>query len=72
MDTMRLEYLSIILAGIFFLVVGYVAWLKFREHLHAHRDSQESRTHHVVSVRKIPPRHSEKRRKREESRSRRR
>jgi hypothetical protein len=69
---MRLEYLSIILGGIFFLVIAYVAWLKFREHLHAHRDTHDSRSHHVVSVRKIPPRHTEKRGQRTKSRSHRR
>lgn len=46
---MPIEYLLPILAGLFFLVLGYVAWLKFHEHLHLHRHDHESRQHHHLA-----------------------
>jgi hypothetical protein len=52
---MPFEFLLMALAGMFFLVLAYVAWLKFREHLHAHRHEHDARPHHVVWVRKYRP-----------------
>jgi hypothetical protein len=47
--------LPILLAGLFFLVIGYVGWLKFYKHLvaHRHEHEHEQRSHHLVAVRKI-------------------
>jgi hypothetical protein len=50
---MLFEFLLIALAGSFFFVLGYVAWLKYHEHLHLHRHGHDWREHHIVSVRKI-------------------
>jgi hypothetical protein len=46
--------LPIVLAGFFVLIWAFIAWLKFREHLHATRHEHEARSH-VVSVRKVGP-----------------
>jgi hypothetical protein len=44
-----INYLLLTLAGIFTLVLGYVSWLKFHEHLHLHRHDHESRQHHHLA-----------------------
>jgi hypothetical protein len=47
------SYLPLILVVLFFLIWGFIAWLKFREHLHlALHHEQEARSH-IVSVRKL-------------------
>jgi hypothetical protein len=69
---MPFEFLPMILAGIFFLILGYVSWLKYREHLHAHRHDHEWRSHHIVSVRKIRKRSRTHSKRGSDSRSKRR
>jgi hypothetical protein len=55
--TLPFSILPIVLAGCFLLMWVLVAWLKFREHLHAARHEHEARSH-VVSVRKVGPHRS--------------
>jgi hypothetical protein len=43
------EYLLLTLAGFFFLVLGYVAWLKFHEHLQMHRHDHDAKPHHHLA-----------------------
>jgi hypothetical protein len=50
---MPFEILPLVLAGVFCFVLAYVVWLKFHEHLHAHRREHASHPHHLVSVRKL-------------------
>jgi hypothetical protein len=50
---MPVEIFSIVLAIAFCLILAYVSWLKFHEHLHAHRNTNETRTHHMVSARHL-------------------
>jgi hypothetical protein len=56
--TLPFSILPIVLAGSFLLIWVLIAWLKFREHLHAARDEHEARRHHLVSVRKVGERRS--------------
>jgi hypothetical protein len=50
--TLPFSILPLILASGFLSVWAFIAWLKFREHVHSARDEQEARSH-VVSVRKV-------------------
>jgi hypothetical protein len=45
--------LPLILIAIFLLVWGFIAWMKFREHLHLARDHEQEARSHIVSVRKL-------------------
>jgi hypothetical protein len=47
------EWVPIILPILFLLVWGFVAWLKFREHLHFTRDHEQEARSHIISVRKL-------------------
>ncbi len=50
---MSYTILPFFLAGLFLVVLLYVAWMKIYEHLLAHRDEHQQRSHHLVEVRKI-------------------
>jgi hypothetical protein len=50
--TLPFTILPFVLAGGFLSMWAFIAWLKFREHLHTARDEHEARSH-VVSVRKV-------------------
>jgi hypothetical protein len=45
--------LPIILIFGFLLVWSFIGWLKFREHIHAMRQTEHEARSHVVSVRKM-------------------
>ena len=47
-----LSILPLVLAGGFLLIWAFIAWLKFREHVHHARNEHEAHSH-VVSVRKV-------------------
>ena len=51
--------LPLVLSALFLLIWGFIAWLKFREHLHFVRDYEQEARSHIVSVRKLgtPRRH---------------
>jgi hypothetical protein len=53
--------LPLVLFLLFALVWGYIAWLKFREHLHLARHHEQEERSHITSVRKLgsPRRHVE-------------
>jgi hypothetical protein len=55
--TIPFSILPLVLAGSFLLVWAFIAWLKFREHVHHARGEHEARSH-VVSVRKVGPHRS--------------
>jgi hypothetical protein len=46
------DILPIVLALGFFLIWGFIAWLKFREHLHGVRQTEHEARSHIVAVRK--------------------
>jgi hypothetical protein len=48
--------LPIILVVLFLLVWGFIAWLKFLEHVHLARYHEQEARSHIVSVRKLGPR----------------
>jgi hypothetical protein len=50
--TLPLSILPLVLACCFLSIWAFIAWLKFREHVHHTRDEHEARSH-VVSVRKV-------------------
>jgi hypothetical protein len=66
-DAMPVEIFSIVLAIAYFSVLAYVSWLKYHEHLHAHRDGNDTRTHHIVSARHFLRRSRPKKRRPRES-----
>jgi hypothetical protein len=45
--------LPVMLLMLFLLVWGFIAWLKFREHLHLARYHEQEARSHIVSVRKL-------------------
>lgn len=47
---MPVEWLLRVLGGAFLLILCYVAWLKFYEHLHLHRNDSEPRHHHHLAA----------------------
>jgi hypothetical protein len=47
--------LPLILVVLFALVWGFIAWLKFREHVHLARHHEQEARSHVMSVRKLGP-----------------
>jgi hypothetical protein len=67
---MSVEIFSVVIAIAFFSVLAYVSWLKFHEHLHQHRNGNETRTHHFVSARHLLRRSKPKKRRTLESTSR--
>jgi hypothetical protein len=53
MDPMPIEVFSILLAIVFFSILAYVSWIKYHEHLHHHRKSNETNPRHFASANKI-------------------
>jgi len=49
---MPFEIMPIILALGFFLIWGFIGWLKFIEHLHAVRQTEHEARSHIIFVRK--------------------
>jgi hypothetical protein len=50
--TLPLSILPVVLAVTFVSIWVFIAWLKFREHVHHNRSEHETHSH-VVSVRKV-------------------
>jgi hypothetical protein len=50
--------LPMILLVLFLFVWGFIAWLKFREHVHLVRHHEQEARSHIISVRKLGPRRS--------------
>jgi hypothetical protein len=50
--TIPFSILPLVLAGCFLSIWAFIAWLKFREHVHHARNEYEARSH-LVSVRKV-------------------